>query len=187
VDSAAEPECISLTSSSNSSWTDPTLPQLVTAPAASDQAAAACKDLLLNGPASDTAAADAPLLSASSTRRLTAAGAGAASSHTQAATHGSSSSSSAPTKPVAPVRSRAAPVQVSFTQLQTPHLPAREQREVEIKQIKRAAGKVRCSAHAAAAAAFGCMCPYRHQAPVSRSLARTRHAMPCHAMLIVPV
>jgi hypothetical protein len=44
------------------------------------------------------------------------------------------------------VRSRAAPVQVSFTQLQTPHLPAREQREVEIKQIKRAAGKVRCSA-----------------------------------------
>eukprot|EP00775_Hariotina_reticulata_P003822 gene3822-4080_t len=38
---------------------------------------------------------------------------------------------------VAPVRSRAASVAVSFTSLETSHLPAREQREVEIKQIKR--------------------------------------------------
>jgi dyslexia susceptibility 1 candidate gene 1 protein len=42
-----------------------------------------------------------------------------------------------PAKPLAPVRSRAAPVAVSFTQLFTPHLPAREQREVELKDIKR--------------------------------------------------
>jgi hypothetical protein len=38
---------------------------------------------------------------------------------------------------IAPVRSTAVPVAVSFTSLETPHLPAREQREIEIKQIKR--------------------------------------------------
>lgn len=47
-----------------------------------------------------------------------------------------------PAKPPAPVRCRAAPVAVSFTQLSTPHLPAREQREVELRDIKRHA-KVR--------------------------------------------
>jgi hypothetical protein len=46
-----------------------------------------------------------------------------------------------PQRPPAPVRCRAAPVAVSFTQLETPHLPAREQREVEIKAIKRQAGQ----------------------------------------------
>lgn len=40
---------------------------------------------------------------------------------------------------VVPARSRSKPVAVTFTQLQTPHLPAREQREVEFKQIKRSA------------------------------------------------
>jgi hypothetical protein len=49
-----------------------------------------------------------------------------------------------PAKPLAPVRSRAAPVAVSFTQLSTPHLPAREQREVELKDIKRHAKVSNC-------------------------------------------
>lgn len=44
-----------------------------------------------------------------------------------------------PARPQAPVRCSAAPVAVAFTQLQTSHLPAREQREVEIKGIKRQA------------------------------------------------
>lgn len=50
-----------------------------------------------------------------------------------------------PTRPQAPVRCRATPVPVTFTQLQTQHLPAREQREVEIKSIKRQAKVCCCS------------------------------------------
>eukprot|EP00879_Flechtneria_rotunda_P017566 GHRR01018416.1.p1 GENE.GHRR01018416.1~~GHRR01018416.1.p1 ORF type:complete len:395 (+),score=141.32 GHRR01018416.1:1030-2214(+) len=45
----------------------------------------------------------------------------------------------APKRPLAPVRCRAEPVAITFTQLQMPHLPAREQREIEIKRIKRQA------------------------------------------------
>lgn len=52
-----------------------------------------------------------------------------------------------PPKPQAPVRCMAEPVPVSFTQLQTQHLPAREQREIEIKKIKRQ-DKVRLSSSA---------------------------------------
>jgi hypothetical protein len=38
----------------------------------------------------------------------------------------------------APVRARMGPVPVGFTQLETPHLPARETRELEIKALKKA-------------------------------------------------
>lgn len=79
----------------------------------------------------------------------------------QAAAHSDASSSASellpaahePVPPPLPLQHAAAvrcpslPVKVTFTQLETQHLPARQQREVEIRSIKRQAqGQVRCSA-----------------------------------------
>jgi hypothetical protein len=91
---------------------------------------------LLSGVSDSASAADAagePLLTAVSS-----------TSHARAAWPVLPHKQQQPVRLPAPVRSRAAPVAVAFTQLETPHLPAREQREVEIKAIKRHAGQV-CS------------------------------------------
>jgi len=94
------------------------------------------------------------VMSATSSRRLQgseasadaacSSGGGMAGGQQHASTtssNGGSRCAMQPSKPVALVRSRAATVQVTFTELQTPHLPAREQRELEIKKIKRSAGE----------------------------------------------
>lgn len=142
-----------------------------------------CRSLLLNDAAAAAAAADQtteqPFLSATSSRRLGPAAASAkhiatASSLTTATTTSSSASASQrPMKPVAPVRSRGVPVQVSFTQLETPHLPARQQREVEIKQIKRAAGQQVC----------GLLC--MQEGPCERSLASCMQGAECEGSIPV--
>lgn len=135
-------------SSSNSSPSSGALQHLTASPAY--KAADACQAVttLHDSAATGRSTAYEPFITTSSTRRLsanpsphtensqtsTAAGPGTTSS--------TDSTSSKPSRPVAPVRSRVAPVPVTFTQLETPHLPARKQREVEIKQIKKAAGKV---------------------------------------------
>jgi hypothetical protein len=147
-----EQELTEVSTSSKHDDANGSLQYLVGAQTSANEAGAACKSMMLNTTNTDSTAAEEPFLSASSTRRLTPAKA-AVSKHTtklgsssRTTTSSSSSSNSRqPQKPVAPVRSRAAPVQVTFTQLETPHLPARQQREVEIKQIKQAAGhKVSC-------------------------------------------
>jgi hypothetical protein len=137
-------ELTEVSSSKDHEDTISSLQCLVGSQPVASEAGAACKSMMLNTTITDSTAAEEPFLSASSTRRLMpakAASTGTRDNSSKSFTKlSNSNSSSVPQKPVAPVRSRAAPVQVMFTQLETPHLPAREQREVEIKQIKQAAG-----------------------------------------------
>jgi hypothetical protein len=148
---SAEPELTTISSNCSTSSMDSGLQQLVAGESAANQAAATCQDMLLDGAPAGNGTAVEPFVTVSSSRRLPAStgpttnaipGSSVKQAQRLTGCAGSSSISSRPVKPLAPVRSRAAPVQVTFTELETPHLPAREQREVEIKQIKKAAGKV---------------------------------------------
>jgi hypothetical protein len=166
---SAEPELVTISSSNcSTSSMDSGLQQLVAGQSPANLAAATCQGMLLDGAPAGNSTADEAFMTPSSSRRLSASTGPTTTNSiipgssikqaqrvTDCASSVSSSSSSRPVKPVAPVRSRAAPVQVTFTELETPHLPAREQREVEIKQIKKAAGKVRLLA-AARMCAFAC-------------------------------
>lgn len=146
--SSSENSMISISTGSNSDSRSCNKERLL-----ADVAACGVQPSLLSAGASSSIEAagqhkDTPLLAAisSTTRRPAAA---APKSIAAAATSQQERQQQRLSRPPAPVRSRAAPVAVSFTQLETPHLPAREQREVEIKQIRRQAGQQVRSPHPA--------------------------------------